>query len=248
MNHFNTLKGILIGASIASAIIFAPAALAGKDPDTPNHRYNPQPNHDNGCARYRLSASGGDAGFRLMNNTRDFRKTSNGSVIGQICTSGRVTVELSKRHPNTHVSLEVNGREYVFAQGDRGDKHANSWFRRYVHIDLRGHSSYGGNQNSNNNRYGHNDKPRPGKSHGQSYNDSHHNNNNFNNNHYPDYDNNGYGHSYSGAFRHNGKKSYHSGNRGHQSHKHFDAHSKRHQKAHRRGIPHEHHGQYFAYQ
>jgi len=238
MNNFNKLKGILIGASLATGLVSAPAALAGK-------------NYNNSCTQYRLSAYGGDAGFRLMNNSKNFRKTSNGSIVGKICNSGRVKVELSKRHPNTHVSLEVNGYEYVFGQGDRGDRHANNWFRRYVHVDLPKHSGHHGGHRNNHDPYnthgggrGNDYGPSPSNGHGYG-----HNNNYGYGNNYDPYENHGSGYGDSHGYNDSANRGHHLSNgHGYNAPEYFRAHSKRHRKAHRRGIPHSHQGQYFAYQ
>jgi hypothetical protein len=121
----------------------ASASMAQRGEDNPDGPYKSrQGSGSSDCTEYRLSAFGGDAGFRVMKRPGDFRRISNGSVRGKICDGGSVRVELAKRHPDTQVSLDIAGREYTFGQGDRGDKLENSWFRQYFTIDLSQHSTH----------------------------------------------------------------------------------------------------------
>jgi len=244
MNKTTFLKTLVIGAGMMGSMVMAPATFAG-----------------NSCSEYRLSAYGGDAGFRVMSGSRDFRKASNGSVIGNICQSGNVQIELSKRNPGTHVSLAVNGREYVFGQGDRGDRHVNNWFRRYININLghyakphnkphkwKGKDHSGSDYGHNNHAYGHNkghyndkyvDRGYQGRDH-DGYNQNHNSRGAY-------YDNDSYEPEYYGNRRY-------SHSHGHKAYRHhklprFAVHSKRHRKAHRHDIPHRHkrhHGQRYV--
>ena len=230
-------KTLILGAGLATSMAMAPASFAG----------------GGNCSEYRLSAYGGDAGFRVMVGSRDFRKASNGSVVGRICHSGNVQIELAKRHPGTRVSLAVNGREYVFGEGDRGDRHVNNWFRRYVNVDLGHHSkphnkphkwkgkdhddsSFGYNRRYQDdyvdNRYrgrDHNGNSGRYNDHGQSYNHGQYDSDDYG------YNNHSHGHKWK---RHHGLPR-------------FAVHSKRHRKAHRRDIPHRHkrphHQRYVTY-
>ena len=128
---------ILACAAALSLQLVSTGAMAQRGEDNPEGPFKSNPGSDSaGCTEYRLSAFGGDAGLRLMRQPKDFRRVSNGSVRGQICDGGRVQVELAKRHPDTHVSLAIAGREYTFAEGDRGDSLDNNWFRWYFTIDL----------------------------------------------------------------------------------------------------------------
>lgn len=190
------------------------------------------------CAGYRLSAFGGDAGFRVMNNPGDFRRVSNGSVRGEVCGGGRVTVELSKRQPGTHVALDIGGREYTFGQGDRGSKVENHWFRRYYTIDIPGGR----------------DRPRhPGKDSGYNHGPDRY---------YSDHGRGG-GHGYGGRHRNQGNNHYYGGQGygghgydgqgyGNQDWRHgqiprYRVGTENHRRAHRKGIPHDHFGDGYAW-
>jgi len=237
MKRTITFRHALIGIALMSGTVSAPIALAERDANIPNGPFhsNKHWQHNNnhrGCAQYRLSAYGGEAGFRLMNNKQDFRRASNGSVVGRICSGGRTTIELSKRHPNTHVALQINGREYVFGQGDRGDRIANHWFRRYIKVNLHRRPDHGEHYS------GHNAGQRSHQNHywGQEYSE--------------EYDNDSvpsdhqYGHK---QFGHNPGQEYSSHNAHHNPRPWLRADSKRHHKAHRKGFAHRHRKQHYAY-
>lgn len=241
MKRTIAFRQALIGITIMAGTVSAPIALAERDANIPsrpfhtNKHWQHNNNHRNshrGCAQYRLSAYGGEAGFRLMNNKQDFRRASNGSVVGRICSGGRATIELSKRHPRTHVALQINGREYVFGRGDRGDRIENHWFRRYIKVDLH---------------------PRPGHREHYSGQDADHRSHQ---NHYWDqeyseqYDDDfmpfdhQYGHKHYGQ---NLGRGYNSHNAHRNPRPWLRVDSKRHLKAHRKGIAHRHRNQHYAY-
>ncbi|MBX2868376.1 MAG: hypothetical protein KTR18_06850 [Acidiferrobacterales bacterium] len=243
MKSTTFFKTLIMGAGLVTSMVMSPASFAGGN-----------------CTEYRLSAYGGDAGFRVMVGSRDFRKASNGSVIGKICHSGNVQIELAKRHPGTRVSLAVNGREYVFGEGDRGDRHVNNWFRRYVHVDL-GHYS----------KPTHKPHKWKGKDHdNSSFGYNHRYNDDYVDNRYRGRDHAGYSDHYNDQgvyYNHKPQKgsygSYKSYDNDYVDHSHghkwkrhhklprFAIHSKRHRKAHRRDIPHRHkrphHQRYVTY-
>lgn len=237
MNRAIKLKLVAVGASLISGVVTAPAALAERDANVPNgpyHSYknNQHYNSQERCTPYRLSAYGGEAGIRLMNNVKGFKRTADGSVAGRFCSGGRVTVELSKRHPNTHVALHVNGREYIFGQGDRGERLTNHWFRRYIQIDLAHGPRH--NYSHNNDRHAlqaHDDHYRGPEYPGDHYNEFAQHDNRHRQNHR--------------SFNHN---DYDSHNR-HHSHTlpYLRLGSKKHHKAHRKGIAHSHRKEFYAY-
>ena len=167
-----------------------------------------------------------------MNNKQDFRRAANGSVVGRICSGGPVTIELSKRHPNTHVALELNGREHVVGRGDRGDRIANHWFRRYIKVNLRQRSDHGGrytghdaDHRAHQNRYW--DHEYPGK-------------------HYDDFAPYDYQGDYT-HFNHDRGHGYRPNHEHHSPKPWLRVGSKRHAKAHRKGIAHRHRKQHYAY-
>ena len=239
MNRTTTLNRTAFGLALVSMLIAAPVSFAEREGNSPYgfHSYQ-QHQHANkhaGCAKYRLSAYGGDAGFRLLNNAQDFRRASNSSVTGKICSRGHVTLELSKRHPDTHVSLVLNGREYVFGQGDRGDRVANHWFRRYIKVDLRRHSGHDYRYRSDDHErgyqtyQGYNDKP-----------DYHGYHNDYFNSHANQY------RTYQPAWSHgHGYVDSHYGY--HNPTPWFKPGSKKHKRAHRKGIAHRHKKEFYAY-
>ena len=237
------IKSLFIGASLVTITMAAQTAHAVRGEDDGSYQRHLNQQQYNGCADYRLSVHGGEGGFRLMNNQKDFRSANNHNISGQVCSNGQVKIELSKRHPGTRVALSINGREYVFGQGDRGNKVINNWFRRYYVIDLPHQTSRNHNSNSNNQNYGNNS--------GYGNDNQGYQNHNYDNN---DYGNNGYdNHGYSNnrprpsVQQHNGHASgYSSHQQGYES-KLYRTKSKKHRRAHKRGIEHSHHGRFFAF-
>jgi len=86
------------------------------------------------CSRYEVRVRGGDGAFRFMHNIPDYKIVRNGVYRGKICGERNLTVELSKRHPGTHVALRINGEKYNFGRGDHGHRYVNNWHRRYFRI------------------------------------------------------------------------------------------------------------------
>ncbi len=248
---------LLISSTLIFVVPFAPPTMAGRgddDPEGPFKNGDQQPqNEKRSCTEYRLSSTGGDAGFRTLNNPKDFRQVSNGSVTGQICTGGLVTIELSKRHPDTLVSLTILGREYVFGQGDRGDKLASNWFRRYFNLDLPKTSAQQGDAYLASYAY----QGQPNQS------QSSHKQHKYSDNYLSSLSNQSYGHGHK-----NQPEKYHH-DLGHHQHyqlepvyqrqddqygathstkkRKFHKISKQHRKAHKSEKSHHHHGQYIAY-
>ncbi len=237
MNQAIKLKRVAVAVSLISGVFTAPIATAERDANVPNgpyhsYKHNQHYNNQERCTPYRLSAYGGEAGFRLMNNVKIFKRTAHGSVAGRICSGGRVTVELSKTNPNTHVALQVNGREYVFGQGDRGERLTNHWFRRYIQIDLASEPRH--NYSQKNDRH----DPRGYDNHYREpeYSDDH-------DNEFAQHDN---------RHRQNQRPLNHNYYDGHKSRRnhtlpHLRLGSKKHHKAHRKGIAHSHQKEFYAY-
>ncbi len=246
MKNTKFIKSLLIGTSLVLIVTAVPTAMAGDgDPNYNGYANHNTKKHYNGCTEYRLSSYGGQAGVRTVNNPNDFRQANNGSVVGQICAKGRVTVELSKRHPDTHVSLVLYGQEYVFGQGDRGDKLLNNWFRRYLTVDLPHGSGQQGNSQGGGYSYQPQYKP---DNHGynQGYKNvpqsaSRYEGHGYSQGHEPEpyfqdhgYNNSGHNNGYNNGYHHNKRK--------------FHTASRKHKRAHKFGRPHQHYGQYFAFQ
>ena len=239
MYRTSALNRTALGLTLASMLAVAPVSYAERGGNSPfgfhSYQQNQHANKHAGCAKYRLSAYGGEAGFRLLNNAQDFRRVANSSVTGKICSRGHVTLELSKRHPDTHVTLLLNGREYRFEQGDRGDRVANHWFRRYIKVDLFQRSGHGSPYFGN----GH----EPGYQTYQGQNDRYD---------YYDYQR-GYFSSHGNHYRPDSPTLHH-------GHGYFDPYygyhnpvpwlkpgSRKHRRAHREGIVHRHKKEYYAY-
>ena len=133
------------------------------------------------CTPFELHARGGEAGIRFMHNIGDYHRVKNRVYHGRICRDGPLTVELSKRHPDTRVILKINGARYEFRPGEKAHRTINHWHRKYVRFHLPGKSlvnhgiKQGGGlkQRHNHNGYGrmlsHSNRHRYGHAYGQGY-------------------------------------------------------------------------------
>lgn len=237
---------LLAGAVLLAGFAAAPVSYAG--------------NYGGNCVSYQLKSYGGEAGVRTLENPGDFRRTG-GHTSGQFCGSGRIKVELSKRDPHTHVSLLVGGNEYVFGQGDRGDRQANHWYRRYFHINLprrnQGYAQNNGHNKGHNNGYDNSYNDGYNNGYAQKHNKKKRRNKqkDHGNKHYP-----GSGHSYQND-NYNNNYGYQQNDYQPSAHKPKHSHghgigpkprlridSKIHRKAHKLHLPHQHKRQNYAYQ
>lgn len=122
------IRWMIAGCGIAIATAMVPIAQAERG---------------DGCLEYRLASRNGEGGIRLMSKHQDFRRVNNGRVTGTLCGRGREEIEIAKRQVDTRVRLSINGRDYVFKPGDRGDKLEDNWFREYVVVKFERHSGGG---------------------------------------------------------------------------------------------------------
>ena len=92
------------------------------------------------CTPFELHARGGEAGIRFMHNIGNYHLVKNRVYHGRLCRDGPLTVELSKRHPDTRVILKINGGKYEFRPGEKAHRTINHWHRKYVRFHLPGKS------------------------------------------------------------------------------------------------------------
>ena len=147
---------------IATGLI-AMLAVAGPASANHNHeqsgksygtkKYNNYQSRD-GCVHYQVSAYGGDGGIRFLHNTDEWNLVQGSGQHGKVCRDGYVTVELSKRHPATTVTLAINGQNYTFNSGERAHKYIDNWHRKYIDIRL-SHSQVRGNTSTYDYGYNH---------------------------------------------------------------------------------------------
>ena len=88
------------------------------------------------CTYYSVQSWGGDGSIRFMNNIGNSYVFNSRGFNGKVCSSGKITVELGKRNPGTHVTMKINGYSYQFYPGDAGTNYQNNWHRRYFSINL----------------------------------------------------------------------------------------------------------------
>jgi len=219
------IRHLLAGAAILTGFATAPASYAG--------------NSGGNCVPYQLSSYGGEAGVRTMENTGNFRRTGGGNISGQFCGNGSVTVELSKRHPGTTVKLYVNGYEYVFGRGDRGNRVANDWYRRYYTINL----PYYEQQYSKKHQKKHKNKHRP-----KGHSDNHSGYERYDDDSHYGYNDSGYGNQHYSQKNHYGHKpKAHSHGHGIGPKPRLRIGSKLHRDAHKLRLPHQHKKEHVVY-
>lgn len=88
------------------------------------------------CSYYEVKVRGGEGAFRFMHNIPDYRLVRNGTYRGKICGQRHLTVELSKRHPGTHIAFRINGEKYNFRKGEQGHRYGNNWHRKYIKVPV----------------------------------------------------------------------------------------------------------------
>ena len=88
------------------------------------------------CTTYTATANHPETGMRWLIGSQDFFFIGNGTVTKEICHSGQVQIEINKRRPPAQVVVTVNGRNYVFAANDKGDRFLRTWYRKYHTINL----------------------------------------------------------------------------------------------------------------
>lgn len=89
------------------------------------------------CFHFNATASGGLGGFRVYGAGEQKFHSFNPRTSNRICTGSgkRVRFELGKLlNPGIAVKVNVQGRDFNFPAGDRGDKFLNSWYRKFFDV------------------------------------------------------------------------------------------------------------------
>lgn len=89
------------------------------------------------CFTYKAYARGGQAGIKFQGKDIN-QKFDDDAVSGRVCHSGSLTMELNKMDPNVDVFVEIQGRTYKFAKGEKEDLLLNTWYRKMVKLKVTG--------------------------------------------------------------------------------------------------------------
>jgi len=89
------------------------------------------------CITYSVTGNHKDIGIRFLAGSQEFHLTGHGTKKRQLCHKGKIKFELSKKKVPGEVIVRIAGKVFVFGQGDRGDRLANNWYRKYFEVNVR---------------------------------------------------------------------------------------------------------------
>lgn len=80
------------------------------------------------CFDIKAYSDGGTAGLRFSGHD-GFHRYNSKPYKARICHNGEITMEVSKKNPNTSVVVELNGHRYTFAKNEKYTL-LNTWYRK----------------------------------------------------------------------------------------------------------------------
>jgi hypothetical protein len=88
------------------------------------------------CFNYKAYARGGEGGIKFQQ--KGIKQKFNDNVVsGKVCHQGSLELELNKMDKNVAVFVEINGRTYKFASGEKEDLLLNAWYRKMIKLSVR---------------------------------------------------------------------------------------------------------------
>ncbi len=87
------------------------------------------------CFDYRAFTAGGQGGIRFHGKD-GFHRFDKKATQGRICHNGTLTMEINKTNPNTKAIVEIDGRRFVFAKGEKETSLKNNWYRKEVRLKV----------------------------------------------------------------------------------------------------------------
>lgn len=122
------------------AITSRRAHAAAFQPVRPNTQPRPQPavtepNTRIGkeCFNYRAYTDGKSGGLRFLGK-EGFHRFQKKPHTGRICHKGVLGMEINKTDFDTNVTVEIEGRKFRFASGEKEDRLHNNWYRKGVKL------------------------------------------------------------------------------------------------------------------
>lgn len=87
------------------------------------------------CFNYRAYTNGKTGGVRFLGK-EGFHRFQKKAHTGRICHKGVLAMEINKRNFDTDVTIEIDGRRFKFASGEKEDKLHNNWYRKGVKLTV----------------------------------------------------------------------------------------------------------------
>ncbi len=87
------------------------------------------------CFYYNAYTAGGQGGVRF-HGKEGFYRFGKKSHTGRVCHNGTLTMEINKTNPDTKVVVEIQGKKFVFARGEKEDAYKNTWYRKLVKLKV----------------------------------------------------------------------------------------------------------------
>ncbi len=96
--------------------------------------FEPNTNIDGPCFVFTASSRGSNASVRFSGTDVFKRFTAGQPVTGRVCRAGTTTMEIMKTSPNTEVTIEIQGKKFMFLKNEKEDQLRNNWYRKFVDL------------------------------------------------------------------------------------------------------------------
>lgn len=106
-----------------AAVTVAPNRPTPRPAREPDNRIN------GACFSYKAFTLGGEGGVRFHGKD-GFNRFGKKVHTGRICHRGDLTMEINKTSPDTEVIIEIQGKQFRFAKGEKEDTYKNTWYRK----------------------------------------------------------------------------------------------------------------------
>ena len=87
------------------------------------------------CLDYYVYTDGKSGSMRFSNGKDLYRFQEKGHK-GRTCHKGELTIELGKRDFNTDLTLEIQGRVFKFASGEKETQYRANWYRKVIKLQV----------------------------------------------------------------------------------------------------------------
>jgi len=85
------------------------------------------------CFYFKAYTQGGRGGLRFSGK-ENFYTFKNKPKSGRVCHKGPLRMEINKRSSTTDVTVEINGKRFLFATNEQEDRVLNNWYRKNVKL------------------------------------------------------------------------------------------------------------------
>ena len=89
----------------------------------------------NECFNFKAYTDGKTGSIRFAHG-KEFIRLSDRVHKGKFCHRGLLIVEMGKRDFDTDLTLEIDGRVFKFASGEKETKYRSSWFRKVLKLQV----------------------------------------------------------------------------------------------------------------